>query len=202
MNTFWNERYGQPGYAYGTQPNEFLVSVAQKIPAGRVLCLAEGQGRNAVYLAKLGYEVVAVDLSDVGLAKAASLAAEQGVSLHTQVGNLANFEIQPGSWQGIVSIFGHTPPAVRKPLHRRVVQGLAPGGVFLLEAYTPRQVEIGGIGGPRGEQADMLMSLSELRAELEGLTLMHAAELDRDVNEGQFHMGTGAVVQIVGVKPK
>lgn len=136
----WNERYSAPEYAYGTKPNDFLVSVASKIPPGRVLCLAEGEGRNAVYLASLGYEVVAVDQSSVGLAKAEQLAAQRHVKIQTITANLADFMVEPKSWQGIVSIFCHLPSALRRQVHRAAVAGIKQEGVFVLEAYAPRQL--------------------------------------------------------------
>ena len=115
----WNEWYGKPSYVYGTNPNDFLVSVASRIPQGRILCFGEGEGegRNAVYLASLGYEVVAVDQSEVGLAKAEKLAAQQGVKITTIAADLAQFTIEPKSWQGIVSIFCHLPSALWEQVH-------------------------------------------------------------------------------------
>jgi SAM-dependent methyltransferase len=135
----WDERYSQPGFAYGTEPNDFLESVANRLPPGPVLTLGEGEGRNAVFLAGLGHEVVAVDQSEVGLAKTRRRAEERGVRVQTQQADLSNYPIQPGAWAGIVSIFCHLPPSIRVPLHAAVVRGLRPGGVFILEAYTPRQ---------------------------------------------------------------
>jgi SAM-dependent methyltransferase len=194
---FWNDRYREKGFAYGTEPNDFIKAQAHLIPPGRVLCLAEGQGRNAVYLAKLGYAVTAVDLSPIGLQKAQELAAEHGVSIGTQAVDLAEFQIEPDTWQGIISIFAHVSPVVRNHIHRQVVTGLAPGGIFILEAYTPGQLETRGVGGPRREHADKLMSLVDLQNELAGLTLLHAKEMEREVVEGRFHSGVSAVVQIV-----
>ena len=196
----WDERYSQHEFVYGLEPNDFLVEQSGRIPPGRVLCLAEGEGRNALHLALKGYDVLAVDSSRVGLEKAARRAQQADVTIHTELADLAEFHIKEGHWQGIVSIFAHLPPAVRKPLHQQVVAGLAPGGVFILEAYTPRQLEIGGVGGPGRDQQDRLMTLMELKDELAGLRLDVAQETDRDVNEGEFHRGRGAVVQIVGIK--
>lgn len=193
----WNERYSQPGYFYGTKPNDFLVSVAGAIPPGRVLCLAEGEGRNAVYLATRGYEVVAVDSSEVGLGKARELAANHGVAITTVLADLADFPIEPASWDGIVSIYCHLPRALRIRLHRAVVQGLKPGGVFILEGFTPQQLGRG-TGGP--PNVDLLMSLADLRQELAGLTLVHACEIEREVVEGSHHTGLASVVQIVGTR--
>lgn len=198
--SMWDERFGEPGYAYGTQPNDFLVAHAPRIPKGRVLSLAEGQGRNAVHLARLGHDVLAVDLSPVGLEKAHLLAQNNGVSLKTQVADLASFEIEPGHWQGIVSIFAHLPPPIRKALHQKVVEGLAPGGVFILEAYTIHQLDLPGVGGPGRDQQSLLMSLEALKEELAGLTLVIGQEVERDIQEGQYHSGWSGTVQIVGIK--
>lgn len=194
----WNERYSEPGFAYGTQPNEFLASVANMIPPGRVLSLAEGEGRNAVYLAGRGYDVVAVDASAVGLEKAKQLAKERGVRISTQVADLNGFQIEPESWNGIVSIFCHLPAAVRATLYRAAVHGLKPGGVFVLEAYTPAQLK-SGTGGP--SNAELLPSLAQLKNELAGLEFAHAVERERDVVEGRYHTGRASVVQLVGIKP-
>ena len=143
----WDARYAEPGWAFGTEPNDFLREMAPRLPRGRVLCLAEGEGRNAVHLAGLGHEVTAVDLSPVGVAKTLALAAERGVRVHAEVADLAHYAIAPGFWQGVVSIFAHVPGDVRGPLHRAVVAGLAPGGVLVLEAYPPEQADRG-TGGP------------------------------------------------------
>ena len=193
----WNQRYNQSDYVYGTQPNDFLISVSASIPRGKLLSLGEGEGRNAVYLAAQGWDVTAVDSSEVGLEKARRLAVEKGVNITTITADLGDFQIQPNSWDAIVSIFCHVPSAIRVPLHQAVVRGLKPGGVFVLEAFTPRQLEMG-TGGPASP--DMLMTLASLRQELAGLRFVQAVELDRNVIEGKFHTGQAAVVQILGVK--
>jgi len=113
----WNERYSAPEYVYGTEPNAFLVEAAPLIPPGRVLALADGEGRNGVYLATRGHRVTSVDLSPVGLDKARRLAAERGVPIDTVVADLEDYVITPDSWQGIVSIFCHLPPPVRRRLY-------------------------------------------------------------------------------------
>jgi len=193
----WDKRFSEPGYAYGTDPNRFLASVADRIPRGTVLCLAEGEGRNAVYLASLGYQVTAVDTSTVGLAKAEALAHERGVSIETVNAELAEYPIEAGEWQGVVSIFCHLPPVVRAALHERCLRGLAPGGVFVLEGFTPRQLELG-TGGPKSRE--LLMELEIVRQELPGLRIEIGREIEREVAEGKYHNGTAAVVQILAVK--
>ena len=195
--TMWDERYDTEEFVYGREPNAFLAGVSGMIPPGDVLCLAEGEGRNAVFLAKRGHRVLAVDSSAVGLAKAARLAEESGVRIETVTADLADFVIEPGRWDAIVSIFCHVPPAIRRALHRQVVVGLRPGGLFVLEGYTPAQLALG-TGGP--PTAELMMTLVELRDELTGLEFLQAGELERDVVEGRLHTGRGAVVQIVARK--
>ena len=109
----WDERYSEPGFAYGSAPNEFLASVVDRIPKGRVLSLAEGEGRNAVYLAALGYEVTGVDGSEVGLRKAMELAAERGVTITAVQADLSGFEIETEQWDGIIACYCHLPSALR-----------------------------------------------------------------------------------------
>ena len=195
---FWDDRFAGPGFAYGTDPNDFLRAEAGRIPSGPVLCLAEGEGRNAVFLSGLGHHVVAVDQSAVGLRKAARLAAERQVALTTVVSDLRDYRIAPASWTGIVSIFMHLPPALRAEVLGAAARGLVPGGVLILEAYTPAQLAFGS-GGPR--EPERLATLEQLRADLRGLDLVVAREIERDVHEGRYHEGRSAVVQIVGVAP-
>jgi SAM-dependent methyltransferase len=193
----WDQRYNEPDYAYGTEPNDFLRAMADRLPPGRLLSLGEGEGRNAVWLAGQGFSVTAVDSSAVGLDKARRLAAERGVEIATCHADLAEFPIEPEDWDAVVSIFCHLPPALRRQVHRRVVQGLRKGGMLLLEAYTPRQLAFG-TGGP--PVAELTMDLLGLRNELAGLELFHAEELERDVCEGRYHTGRAAVVQVAGIK--
>ncbi|WP_280457000.1 class I SAM-dependent methyltransferase [Nocardia carnea] len=144
----WNERYADAFASYGTEPNDYLREVAGRIPAGPVLCLAEGEGRNAVYLASRGHPVTAVDLSEVGLANARKLAARQGVFLDTVVADLTGYDLGDAHWSGIISIWAHMPSAARPALHAACARALRPGGVFILEAYTPRHLDRPGVGGP------------------------------------------------------
>jgi SAM-dependent methyltransferase len=191
----WNERYGKTEYAYGTKPNDFLVSVVSRIPQGKILCLGEGEGRNAVYLASLGYSVVAVDQSEVGLAKAQKLAAQQQVTIKTVVADLAEFVIEPKAWQGVVSIFCHLPSALWEQVHTRAITGLTPGGMLVLEAYTPRQLDFK-TGGP--PNTDWLVSLEKVKSKLTGLDFEIASQIEREVIEGIYHTGMAAVVQVLG----
>jgi SAM-dependent methyltransferase len=196
----WDQRYSEPGFAYGTEPNDFLAGNAERYlpPNGEILCLAEGEGRNAVFLAQHGFRVTGVDSSAVGLEKARKLAEEHGVHIRTVVADLGNFDLGVGRWDGIVSIWCHTPVDLRVRLHRSVVAALRPGGVLLLESYTPNQLEHK-TGGP--PTAELMMTLAAVREELAGLELLQAEEKLREIHEGKYHDGLSAVLQVVARKP-
>ena len=193
----WDERYATADYVYGTEPNDFVRQASSRIPAGPVLCLAEGEGRNAVFLAQQGHAVTAVDGSTNGLLKAQALAAARGVAIQTVVADLADYVIQPSVFAGIVSTWAHLPAPTRRRVHAQVVEGLKPGGVFILEAYTPAQLGFG-TGGPKDPL--LCMTLADLREELRGLELLVGRECERDVIEGRGHTGRGAVVQVCAMK--
>lgn len=195
----WDTRYQGDDYIFGTAPNEFLASVvaAGHLPPGPVLCLGAGEGRNAVYLAQQGHAVTALDMSPVGLAKARKLADQRGVSISTVVADLAAYTIEPGAWAGITSIFLHPPPPLRQQLYRQVVAGLAPGGVLVLEGYTPRQL-VFRTGGP--PDPALLLTLADLHNELADLEPLIAHERERPISEGRGHSGPSSVVQFVGRK--
>jgi len=194
---FWDERYRADEYAYGREPNDFLGAEAARIPRGRVLCLAEGEGRNAVFLARQGHDVTAVDFSAEGLGKTERLAREQGVHVTTVCADLATYQPEDDAFAGIVSIFAHLPPGVRKRVHAWVPRALVPGGVFILEAYRPEQLQFN-TGGPR--DATLLMSLAELRDELAPLKIEVGREIERQIDEGSYHRGASATVQVVAIR--
>ena len=204
----WNDRYAADEYIYGTEPNAFLAEHAHLL-TGPVLSLAEGEGRNAVFLAGLGLSVHGVDSSAVGLAKAQALAAARGVRIGTEVADLAEFVPAAGGYGAVVSIFAHLPGALRARLYPLLAQSLQPGGLVvaagfllkeglvLLEAYSldqlPRHT-----GGPK--DADMLMSLDKIRQGFPGFEPVLLRELTRDVCEGSYHTGLASVVQFIGRK--
>ncbi|KAA3655997.1 MAG: class I SAM-dependent methyltransferase [Calditrichaeota bacterium] len=194
----WDQRYDTEEYIYGIEPNQFVKDTIQNIKKGKVLCLGAGEGRNAVYLAQQGYEVTAVDSSAVGMQKAQKLAAANNVSIKTVTADLADYKIEPESWQGMISIFCHVPSQLRKKIHRNVVSGLVSGGIYILQAYTPEQLHYR-TGGP--SNVDMLYKLTDLQNDLSGLIFKTGEEKIREVHEGVLHTGKSAVVQIVAEKP-
>ena len=191
---FWNEKFANTEYAYGTEPNDFLVSAVTKLKRGATLSLAEGEGRNAVWLAQQGFTVSAIEQSEKGVGKTLRLALQRGVIVMAERGELETFYIQPNSWDLVVSIFAHTPQELRRKLHRQVVAGLKPGGVFVLEAYTPAQIA-NNTGGPK--DASLMPTAELLRSELAGLVFDRIEEVEREVVEGSLHTGTAHVVQVV-----
>ena len=195
----WDERYDTDDYVYGTEPNDFLREQVGLIgdPPREVLCLADGEGRNGVYLASLGHRVLSVDASAVGLRKAARLAERKGVPLETRVADLTEHTFDAEAFDAVVSIFCHVPEAGRPHLHRQVARTLKPGGILILEAYTPAQVPRD-TGGP--DTPDRTPTAAELEAAFADFEILSSREFDRQVVEGRGHRGLGAVVQFIARK--
>lgn len=193
---FWNQRYAVDEYVYGTAPNSFLVEHAHLL-MGPVLSLAEGEGRNAVFLASRGLEVHGVDASEVGLAKAQALARAEGVEIRTELADLATFAPKAARYGSVISISAHLPSAIRRRLYPMVERCLKPGGILILEAYTKDQIERDS-GGPK--DPDMLMSRATIEMEFPNLEPVFLVELEREVREGRFHTGLASVVQFIGRK--
>ncbi len=194
----WDEKYNCDDFVYGTEPNDFLRANAHHFPThGKLLCLAEGEGRNAVWLATQGFDVTAVDSSAIGLAKAERLAKEKNTVIQVIHTDLADFDPGVEQWDGIIAIFAHLPLALRHQVHKACEKALKPSGIMLLEAYTPDQLNFG-TGGPKN--VDWLMTKQHLQKEFSHLTFIHLAEVERDVLEGIGHTGRGAVVQLLAKK--
>lgn len=189
----WNERYSSDDFVYGTEPNSFLAVHGSSL-SGPVLSLAEGEGRNAVFLASLGLDVLGVDSSDVGLAKAQRLAASRGVTIRTEVTDLGVYAPRENQFGSIISIFAHLPSVVRNRLYPLLERSLKPGGIFLLESYSRSQIDRN-TGGPK--DLDMLMTTADLEAAFPNCEPILCQEIERDVVEGQFHTGMASVVQFI-----
>jgi 2-polyprenyl-3-methyl-5-hydroxy-6-metoxy-1,4-benzoquinol methylase len=195
-STFWNERYRSEEYAYGKEPNDFLVKQFSQI-GKKVLCLAEGEGRNAVFLAKNSCKVTCIDYAEEGLHKAQQLAKENGVELTTVCANLFDVNLKEKEWDIIVVIFGHFPSDLRQKVHGQIYSALKPGGTLILEAYRKDQVNYK-TGGPMN--VDMLYSNEELSQDFKQFDQLEISETVREVYEGAFHHGEAAVIQVVGKK--
>ena len=194
----WEERYSEKEFAFGTEPNDFLVEVANKITKGDTLVLADGEGRNGVFLASLGHRVVTVDLSPTGVKKSQQLAAERHVEIDAQVGDLAFFDFGIAKWDCIVSIFCHLPFVLRADVHERTKNALRLGGVFVLEAYNKANISRG-VGGP--QSTELTLELSELESQFAGFKFSINRTIERNIVEGKYHNGMSSTTQLVAIKP-
>jgi SAM-dependent methyltransferase len=194
---FWDQRFAEPGYKYGLEPNAFLREQAARLePASRVLVPGDGEGRNGVWLAEQGHAVKAVDYSPVGLQKARDLAERRGVLLATELADLSDWAPEAASLDAVVLIYTHLPGAIRQGAHRRLAQGLKPGGWLMLEAFHPQQLQHAS-GGPK--DVDMLYTPEQLGADFDGLlspTLAWHGEVT--LSEGPGHQGLAHVTRWIG----
>ncbi len=191
---YWDDRYTVDGYLFGTEPNRFLVERTATLTPGRALSLGDGEGRNGVWLAEQGFEVVTVDLSQVAVVKARRLAAERGVVVDARVGSIRDLRWEPQAFDLVLLFFVHLPGHVREGIHRGVVSTLRPGGSYLAAGFTLEQVARGGRGPGDPDHA---LSLSVLRLELDGLEIVHAFEGDVDSDRG----GSRHVVELHARRP-
>lgn len=194
---FWDQRFAEPGYKYGTEPNAFLREQATRLaPASRVLVPGDGEGRNGVWLAEQGHAVTSVDASAVGLQKACELAASRGVALATELADLSDWAPEAASLDAVILIYTHLPSAIRQGAHRRLAQGLKPGGWLTLEAFHPAQLAHSS-GGPK--DTDMLYTPEQLDDDFAGLLApVLAWHGEVTLSEGPGHQGLAHVTRWVG----
>ena len=196
---YWNERYQCGDYVYGCAPNDFLRAHATLFVKGaKVLSLAEGEGRNAVFLATQGCKVQGVDFSAQGQEKAQQLAKNHGVKIGYDLADLTVYDMGDAAWDGIISVFCHLPERKRANLYESVIRALKPGGIFLLESYNKRQPDFC-TGGPN--DASYLLSCDELKAPFSGFEVLMLQDVERNVQEGHFHNGQSSVTQFIARKP-
>ncbi|MDX2173843.1 MAG: class I SAM-dependent methyltransferase [Bacteroidota bacterium] len=195
---FWNTRYKEAEFAYGTEPNDFLKSKIQNFKSkSKILCLAEGEGRNAVFVAEHNHVVTAIDYSKEGLNKLQKLAADKNLTIETICVDLNHYKIEENKWDAIICIFGHFPEPLRQTVFKQVYKGLNKGGVFLMEAYHKDQLNYK-TGGP--QVLELLYSKEELQmdfSEFENITIETSV---REIAEGAYHKGTSAVIQVIATK--
>lgn len=196
----WNRRYEQPGYLFGTQPNAWLKAHALVWQTGqRVLCVADGEGRNSVWLAEQGLLVDAFDLAAVGLAKARQLASERGVQVNFTQAECDDYAWPQGTLDGVAAIFiQFADPPLRARIFERIVAALKPGGTLVLQGYTPRQLEYR-TGGP--PVLSHLYTEQLLRDAFAGLAIVTLEAYEADVHEGKGHEGRSALIGLVARKP-
>jgi len=192
----WNRRFEGEEFLFGTEPNVWLREHVGIWPAGgRILCVADGEGRNSVWLARQGYVVDAFDIADVGVAKAHRLAALSGVTINVTVADCDAYAWQESSCDGVAAIFVQfADPAMRQRLFGRMAASLKPGGSLILQGYTPRQLEYG-TGGP--PFLSHLYTADMLRAAFSGLEILELSEYEADISEGSGHKGRSALIGMV-----
>ena len=198
MSNFWNERYAENEYAYGIQPNQFFAESISKLPEnGKILFPAEGEGRNAVFAAKNGFEVFAFDTSIEGKKKADKLANDNGVKIDYRVGILEELDFEPASFDGVVFIYSHFPKAIRATIHHQIEQLLKPSGVVIFEAFSKEQLQYPS-GGPK--DLEMLFSEEEVKEEFKNIAFDFLQTQIIELSEGPFHQGKGSVIRFIGKK--
>lgn len=199
MKDFWEQRYSESGWAYGTEPNEFLRTQKARLTRGaRALVVGDGEGRNGVWLAQQGLDVLSVDYSPAGLKKANKLATAKGTRLRTECVDLEHWNWPVSEFDFVVSIYVHFAPELRPRMHRSMFDALRPGGLLILESFTPAQTQYQS-GGPRDPR--LLYSADDLRGDFSGATIEQLDETVANLDEGKYHRGPGAVVRMLARKP-
>jgi cyclopropane fatty-acyl-phospholipid synthase-like methyltransferase len=202
MTEFWDDRYGKAEYAYGEEPNEYLKECLSGLPPGKILFPAEGEGRNAVYAASLGWDVSAFDQSSEGQKKALALAKKKAVRIDYTICQFENISYGPEEFDVIVLIFVHLPEDKRSTYLKRLSEYLKPGGLIILEGFSKRHTEFQKInekaGGPRDE--GMLYSLEEIKSDFPDFEVLELLELETELSEGAYHVGRSSVVRFRGRK--
>ena len=196
----WNERYDTDEFIFGVEPNQYLRSVALKYlkPGGQVLCVADGEGRNSVWLAQQGYQVDAFDLSPNAIRKAQQLAKKQAVNVSYQLSDCDSWDWSPQAYDCVVAIFiQFSGPEGRAELFERMISTLRPGGVLILQGYTPKQLEYK-TGGP--SQLENLYTEPLIRDLLKDLIIKEMLIADEHISEGCAHHGLSALMGVVAIK--
>lgn len=197
----WNARYGGSDYLFGTEPARFLVEQSAHLAGSdRVLAVADGEGRNSVWLAEQGLYVTAFDASSVALDKARALAARRGVSVDFRSADIDAWDWAAETYDAVVAIFiQFATPAQRAAIFRGMVRALRPGGTLLLHGYRPEQVGYG-TGGP--PHAENMYTEPLLREAFGDMTIVRLASYDREIREGRGHSGMSALIDLVARKPR
>lgn len=198
----WNERYGTEAFAYGKKPNNFLKEQLDQLPVGSILFPAEGEGRNAVYAAQLGWQVAAFDISIEGQKKAFQLAEKNNVKIEYEVGELETLNYKPDQFDAIALIYAHFPANIKSLYHKTLDTYLKKGGVIIFEAFSKRHLDYVAknekVGGPRDIAS--LFSIDEIKSDFPNYDFDQLVEMEIELNEGTYHNGIGSVIRFVARK--
>ncbi len=198
---FWNERFDKEEFIFGKEPNEYLVEQAAHYlkPGSSVLCIADGEGRNGIWLAKQGMNVTGFDVSDIALAKAKQFAQDNQTNIKYSLCDTDGFDWQANSYDAVIGIFiQFADPAMRSRIFQQVQQALKPGGIFILQGYTPKQLEYK-TGGP--VLLEHLYTEEMIRELSHGLEILNLHCYEKELSEGARHAGMSALLGMVAKKP-
>jgi 2-polyprenyl-3-methyl-5-hydroxy-6-metoxy-1,4-benzoquinol methylase len=194
---FWDDRYSSGNYIYGTQPNRFFKEQIDRLEPGKLLLPAEGEGRNAIYAAREGWQVDAFDISEKGRKKALELAKRNHVTINYSISKYKDYEIKKDFYDGIALIYAHLHKSKRRDIHQKLVEGLKPEGHLILEAFSKQQLE-NTSGGPK--DLEMLYDLDDLLEDFVELKIKHADEIELELEEGKHHEGTANIIRLLAQK--
>jgi cyclopropane fatty-acyl-phospholipid synthase-like methyltransferase len=194
----WQKRFAAPGYAFGKEPNAFLKAQAHLLrPGQRALSVADGEGRNGVWLAEQGLDVLAIDFSETGLAKARALAAERGVTLRTELADVTAWRWPAEAFDVIAAIFIFVAPMKRPAFFQHLRRALKPGGLLLMQGYRPEQLDYR-TGGP--PHAELMYTRAILQGGFGDMATLDIREHDSVIGEGTAHVGLSALIDLVARK--
>lgn len=198
----WDDRYSKDEFAYGEEPNNYLKEQLTKLAIGKILFPAEGEGRNAVYAAKIGWTVSAFDISNEGKSKALKLAKKNNVAIDYKVGELEGLDFKAEEFDAIALIYAHFPAAIKSLYHNTLDKYLRKDGVVIFEAFSKNHINYvtanEKVGGPK--HVDSLFSIDEIKADFPNYEIIELQEKEVELNEGVFHNGIGSVIRFVGRK--
>lgn len=198
----WDDRYSKAEFAYGEQPNNYLKEQLEKLDTGTILFPAEGEGRNAVFTAKLGWTVSAFDISAEGKNKAFKLAEANKVTIDYQVGELQSLNYSPGQFDAIALIYAHFPADIKSLYHKTLDKYLRKNGAIIFEAFSKSHIDYLAknekVGGPK--DIAMLFSIDELKSDFANYEIIELIEKEIELSEGLFHNGRGSVIRFFGRK--
>lgn len=191
---FWNERYAMDEYVYGIKPNEYFKNQIINLTPGKILLPADGEGRNAVFAASLGWDVKAFDYSEQGKLKAEKLASENNVKIDYSILDINEFKIEENAYDLIGLFFVHLPEKLRIKFHYQLSKCLKPGGKIILEAFNPDQLK-NNSGGPK--KLEMLYSKDQLSEDFKDLTIETLEYSTNVLQEGRFHDGKSDLIRLI-----
>jgi SAM-dependent methyltransferase len=198
----WNDRYSKETFAYGEAPNNYFKEQIEKLKPGTILFPAEGEGRNAVFAARLGWKVSAFDISIEGKTKALRLAERNNVTIDYQVGLLEALNYKSGEFDALALIYAHFPAAIKSAYHKALDAYVRKGGFIIFEAFSKKHLDYLAknekVGGPK--EIDMLFSVDEIKSDFANYEIIELEEKEIELNEGEFHNGKGSVIRFVGRK--